>query len=210
MNLYYDCIPSQFLIAFTSAAPSWCSHHLTISSQSLKFLESKHNSQSLILLNWLFQDEVLFQALATNLADVVSRKDDHYIAFGWCIIARALIEYETSMNKLLTNGNNHISQLLLLDSRCAVVFCRISIWSQKKLDIFGMWLQSLACAWRVPSQAWELFYLRLLDIYHVLLYLIKLNDVQIHIGKIDCSMLSLWDKLTTEESDYLDLLYCSK
>ncbi|KAI5682940.1 hypothetical protein M9H77_04168 [Catharanthus roseus] len=86
---------------------------------SLKFLESKHNSQSLILLNWLFQDEVLFQALATNLADVVSRKDDHYIAFGWCIIARALIEYETSMNKLLTNGiREKYPQLLKVLSSC--------------------------------------------------------------------------------------------
>lgn len=59
----------------------------------------------MILANWLFQDEVLFLALIGNLANIISRKDDHYIVLGWCTLARNLVEYETSMIKLPTNGN---------------------------------------------------------------------------------------------------------
>ncbi|XP_027068028.1 uncharacterized protein [Coffea arabica] len=70
----------------------------------LKFRESRHSKQAMVLLNWLFQDEVLFQALASNLAEIILRKDDHYIALGWCFLARDLIQYEISMNKLMSNG----------------------------------------------------------------------------------------------------------
>lgn len=71
---------------------------------SLKSREFKHNSQALILVNWLFQDEVLFLALTDNLVNIISRKDDRYIVLGWCTLARNLVEYETSMIKLPTNG----------------------------------------------------------------------------------------------------------
>lgn len=66
---------------------------------SLRWKESKkHGSQAMILLNWLFQDELLFQAVATNLANIFVTKDDRYIAFGWCTLLRSLLEYESSMN----------------------------------------------------------------------------------------------------------------
>lgn len=71
---------------------------------SLKSREFKHSSQALILVNWLFQDEVIFLALTDNLVNIISRKDDHYIVLGWCTLARNLVEYETSMIKLPTNG----------------------------------------------------------------------------------------------------------
>lgn len=66
----------------------------------------------MVLFNWLFRDEIIFQALARNFADIIRRKDDHYIAFGWCTLARALVEYEISMNKLITNGKVIISGVL--------------------------------------------------------------------------------------------------
>ncbi|KAM7524534.1 hypothetical protein LguiA_014436 [Lonicera macranthoides] len=71
---------------------------------SLKCKGSKNHNRAMILFNWLFQDELLFQALATNLANIVLRKDDHFIALGWCILARGLVEYEITMNQLLSNG----------------------------------------------------------------------------------------------------------
>ncbi|KAL3533811.1 hypothetical protein ACH5RR_007332 [Cinchona calisaya] len=86
---------------------------------SLKFRESKHSNQAMILLNWLFQDEILFQALARNLAEIISRKDDRYIALGWCTLARSLIEYEISMDKLMTNGiREKYTALLKILSSC--------------------------------------------------------------------------------------------
>ncbi|XP_023752977.1 uncharacterized protein LOC111901348 isoform X1 [Lactuca sativa] len=71
---------------------------------SLRSKESRNKNQELILLNWLFQDEVLFQALARSFSDIVLRKEDHYIALGWCILARRLIEYEVTMSKFSTTG----------------------------------------------------------------------------------------------------------
>ncbi|XP_052490934.1 uncharacterized protein LOC105786238 isoform X2 [Gossypium raimondii] len=58
----------------------------------------------MILLNWLFQDEFLFQAVAMNLANIITRKDDRYIAFGWCTLVRGLMEYENVMDQYLFNG----------------------------------------------------------------------------------------------------------
>ncbi|KAL3533814.1 hypothetical protein ACH5RR_007335 [Cinchona calisaya] len=73
----------------------------------------------MILLNWLFQDEILFQALARNLAEIISRKDDRYIALGWCTLTRSLIEYETSLDKLMTNGiREKYTALLKILSSC--------------------------------------------------------------------------------------------
>lgn len=84
----------------------------------LKFRESRHGNQAMVLLNWLFQDEVLFEVLASNLAGIISRKDDHYIALGWCFLARDLVEYEISMNKLMSNGirENYTALLKILCS----------------------------------------------------------------------------------------------
>ncbi|XP_021281670.1 uncharacterized protein LOC110414666 isoform X2 [Herrania umbratica] len=71
---------------------------------SLKYKDLKHGGQPMILLNWLFQDELLFQAVAMNLANIIVRKDDRYIAFGWCTLVRGLMEYESSMDQYLLNG----------------------------------------------------------------------------------------------------------
>ncbi|KAL3819820.1 hypothetical protein ACJIZ3_005725 [Penstemon smallii] len=71
---------------------------------SLKMKKAKQGNQSMILLNWLFQDELLFQAIVRNLAGIISRRDDRYIALGWCIMGRSLIEYEDADNKLETSG----------------------------------------------------------------------------------------------------------
>ncbi|OMO71589.1 hypothetical protein COLO4_28165 [Corchorus olitorius] len=70
---------------------------------SLKYKDSKHGGQPIILLNWLFQDELLFQAVAMNLANTITRKDDRYIAFGWCTLVRGLVEYESSMDQFNFN-----------------------------------------------------------------------------------------------------------
>ncbi|GAV57287.1 hypothetical protein CFOL_v3_00825 [Cephalotus follicularis] len=85
---------------------------------SLKCKESKHGAQPLMLLDWLFQDELLFQALATNLANIISRKDDRYIAFGWCTLVRGLVEYDSVMDHYLVNGirENYSALLKMLCS----------------------------------------------------------------------------------------------
>lgn len=73
-------------------------------SQSLKSKESKHGGQAMILLNWLYKDELLFQVLATSLANIIVRKDDRYITLGWCTLVRALLECETITDQKLVNG----------------------------------------------------------------------------------------------------------
>lgn len=60
----------------------------------------------MILVNWLFQDELLFRPLATNLANIIVRKDDRYIALAWCILVRNLLEFETSMTQFSMNGKH--------------------------------------------------------------------------------------------------------
>ncbi|XP_039010853.1 uncharacterized protein LOC120139789 [Hibiscus syriacus] len=71
---------------------------------SLTFKDSKHDIQPMILLNWLFQDGLLFQAVSMNLSNIIVRKDDRYIAFGWCTLVRGLMEYENVMDQHLVNG----------------------------------------------------------------------------------------------------------
>lgn len=70
----------------------------------LKIKESKHGNQNMILLNWLFLDEGLFQVVVRNLAGIISRKDDRYVALGWCLLGRRLIECENAENNLETSG----------------------------------------------------------------------------------------------------------
>ncbi|KAI7743189.1 hypothetical protein M8C21_012206 [Ambrosia artemisiifolia] len=71
---------------------------------SLRSKDSKHKNQEMILLNWLFQDEVLFQALARKFSDILQRKEDHHIALGWCILARRLIEYDVTLSRFSVTG----------------------------------------------------------------------------------------------------------
>lgn len=59
----------------------------------------------MILLNWLFQDEIFLEAILRNFTDIISRRDDHYVALGWCILGRSLIEYENVVSDVTTNGN---------------------------------------------------------------------------------------------------------
>ncbi|EYU18758.1 hypothetical protein MIMGU_mgv1a000625mg [Erythranthe guttata] len=75
-----------------------------ILQHTLTTRESKRGNSVLILLNWLFQDEVLFQVTVTNLAAVISRRDDRYVALGWCILGRSLIEYENVAKNVATNA----------------------------------------------------------------------------------------------------------
>ncbi|XP_073287340.1 uncharacterized protein [Primulina huaijiensis] len=70
----------------------------------LKIKESKHGNQNMILLNWLFLEEGLFQVFVRNLAGIISRKDDSYVALGWCLLGRRIIEYENAENNLETSG----------------------------------------------------------------------------------------------------------
>lgn len=58
----------------------------------------------MVLLNWLFQDDFLFRAIATDLAKVISTKDDRFIALGWCTLVRALLDHETAMTQFPMNG----------------------------------------------------------------------------------------------------------
>lgn len=66
--------------------------------------ETKHGDQAIILLNWLFKDEVLFQAVASRLANVISRKDDRYLNLGWCTLVRRLLEYEADTDQQSLDG----------------------------------------------------------------------------------------------------------
>ncbi|OWM67224.1 hypothetical protein CDL15_Pgr000676 [Punica granatum] len=59
---------------------------------SLRSKESKHGGQVLILLSWLFQDEFIFQSLMRDLVNIISRKEDRYIALGWCTLVRELVQ----------------------------------------------------------------------------------------------------------------------
>lgn len=58
----------------------------------------------MVLLNWLFLDELIFQPLIKNLADIIARKDDRYVALGWCILVRSLVEYESVASEFSSNG----------------------------------------------------------------------------------------------------------
>jgi hypothetical protein len=73
--------------------------------QSLRYKDSKHGGQAMVLLNWLFQDGFLFQAIATALVGVFSTKDDRFIVLGWCTFVRAVVEYESSVTQFPMNGN---------------------------------------------------------------------------------------------------------
>ena len=71
----------------------------------------------MILVNWLFQDDLLFRALASNLANIIIRKDDRYIALGWCILVRNLLEYETSITQYSMNGKHILIEFMYLERK---------------------------------------------------------------------------------------------
>lgn len=89
-----------------------CHNHILFLVQSLRSRKSRHGGQVLILFSWLFQDEFLFQSLMRDLANIVSRKEDHYIALGWCILVRDLLEYHSTMGQYSLNGKKAIHDSL--------------------------------------------------------------------------------------------------
>ncbi|XP_077253695.1 ARM repeat superfamily protein isoform X2 [Tasmannia lanceolata] len=80
---------------------------------SLKLHGSKHRKQVLVLLNWLFQDELLFQPISSNLIEVLMRKEDNYIALGWCTLIRDLVDHELATNQLSDAGKQEKRNTLL-------------------------------------------------------------------------------------------------
>ncbi|XP_043692010.1 uncharacterized protein LOC122642563 isoform X2 [Telopea speciosissima] len=80
---------------------------------SLKCRDLNHCSQAMILLNWLFQDELIFQALASNFGEIIVKKEDHYIALGWCTLMHGLVDYEITMNKFSNSGIRERRNILL-------------------------------------------------------------------------------------------------
>ncbi|XP_037491270.1 uncharacterized protein LOC105645187 isoform X2 [Jatropha curcas] len=95
---------------------------IPIIQHSLRSKDLKHGGQALILINWLFQDEFFFQAVVRSLADIIDRKDDRYIALGWCILIRGLVEYERFVDHYTLNGikDNYYALLKIL---CSCVPC---------------------------------------------------------------------------------------
>ncbi|KAF8102152.1 hypothetical protein N665_0201s0435 [Sinapis alba] len=75
-----------------------------IIEHTLRFKDGKHSNRAMILLNWLFQDEVLFQGVSRNLCEVISRKEDRFLALGWCLLIRSLVESEDTGDQGFWNG----------------------------------------------------------------------------------------------------------
>ncbi|XP_027939676.1 uncharacterized protein LOC114193892 [Vigna unguiculata] len=84
-------------------------------------LKSKHGDQAMLLLNWLFQDEILFQPVAEALAGLVARKhvNDRYLLLGWCLLLRNLVEFECSAHQSMFGGiRERYGDLLKILSTC--------------------------------------------------------------------------------------------
>ncbi|KAF6172893.1 hypothetical protein GIB67_035447 [Kingdonia uniflora] len=81
---------------------------------SLKWKNSRDCNQVIILLNWLFEDQLLLGPLATNLVQVLMRRDDHYVAFGWCKLVCGYVDREINMNTHSNTGNMEGALSLLL------------------------------------------------------------------------------------------------
>ncbi|KAF3442571.1 hypothetical protein FNV43_RR16487 [Rhamnella rubrinervis] len=95
---------------------------------SLRYKDVKHSHgcQSMLLLNWLFQDEFIFQAIAANLAKIIGTKDDRFIALGWCTLVRGLVECENAMIQYPLHGiRQRYMDLLKILSSCISHLSRI-------------------------------------------------------------------------------------
>ncbi|KAI3911793.1 hypothetical protein MKW92_045211 [Papaver armeniacum] len=99
---------------------------------SLTWKDSRRSNQVLILLNWLFEDELLFEAVAVDLVTIIKRKDDRYIALGWCTLIRALVEHgitkkqssdigiqvkHQKLLKIFSSSISHLSSLVCSGSK---------------------------------------------------------------------------------------------
>lgn len=58
----------------------------------------------MILLNWLFQDELIFVPVVESLASIITRNHDRYLLFGWCLLLRSLVDYESSVHQSMLGG----------------------------------------------------------------------------------------------------------
>ncbi|WZZ17814.1 hypothetical protein YC2023_110903 [Brassica napus] len=76
-----------------------------IIEHTLRFKDVKHSSSpAMILLNWLFQDELLFLGVSRNLSGIISRNEDRFLALGWCLLIRSLVESEDTGDQGFWNG----------------------------------------------------------------------------------------------------------
>ncbi|KAI3891549.1 hypothetical protein MKX03_033096 [Papaver bracteatum] len=99
---------------------------------SLTWKDARRSNQVLILLNWLFEDELLIEAVAADLVTIIKRKDDRYIALGWCTLIRALVEHvitkkqssdigiqvkHQKLLKIFSSSISHLSSLVCSGSK---------------------------------------------------------------------------------------------
>ncbi|XP_045793361.1 uncharacterized protein LOC123888366 isoform X3 [Trifolium pratense] len=85
----------------------------------LKCKNSKHGGQPIILLNWLFQDVLIFVPVVEALASIITRKNDRYLLFGWCLLLRSIVDYDTSVHQSMLSGiRERYSDLLKILSTC--------------------------------------------------------------------------------------------
>lgn len=96
---------------------------------SLKGL--KHRKQALLLLIWLLEDDLVFQELSSTLAEIITRKEDHYIALGWCTLVRGLVDH------LLTTDQpgNEEKWKTLLKIFCKSISHLVSIICEGRMDL---------------------------------------------------------------------------
>ncbi|CAN6454145.1 unnamed protein product [Victoria cruziana] len=72
----------------------------------VKLKSSKRFKQMLGIIQWLFEDDELFFAFANDLVGVITRKVDHFISLGWCILVHGLVSRELSGSVLLEVGKH--------------------------------------------------------------------------------------------------------
>ncbi|XP_060206681.1 uncharacterized protein LOC132634681 isoform X3 [Lycium barbarum] len=124
---------------------------------SLRFTGSKHGNQVMILLNWIFEDEICFQAIANDLEAVLTRKEDRYISLGWCTLARSLIEFEVTMDKLVTHAyqtkpmKKDITEVFVMWEWNILLLCGIRARYDALLKIFCMCMSHLVAIVRDGS-----------------------------------------------------------
>ncbi|XP_020526344.1 uncharacterized protein LOC18439992 isoform X1 [Amborella trichopoda] len=76
---------------------------------AVKSSSSKNCKKICSILCWLFEDEDLFGALSTNLTSIIVKKEDHYIALGWCKLIQYLVDHEIMSNQYSDGGKLHRS-----------------------------------------------------------------------------------------------------
>lgn len=100
-----------------------------ITQHCLRNVNLKHGGQAMTIINWLFQDEFVFEAVAMDLTNIIERKEDRYVALGWCILVRGLVEYENFTEQHTLNGirDNYNALLKMLCScipRLVCIVCK--------------------------------------------------------------------------------------